>query len=549
MSGASAAFRLLFVDDDAELAELVATMLERTEPRFTVDIALDATEAMDRLDRTSYDAVVSDYDMPGRNGLELLEAIRDRGFEYPFILYTGKGNEEIASEALSMGVTDYRQKSVGTEHYELLTQTCLNAVKQHRAERRAANLDRIRRVVQDVNQALVRAETQEELDERVCAIVATAEPYRLAWVGDHDRAGRRVVPRASAGSERGYLDAIEITTDDSETGLGPTGLAVNTREIQILQDVQEATAYAPWRAAADERGYRSSAAVPIVYEDELLGVLNVYADRPHAFDAAERELLIELADDIAHASHTLELRDELQDTMARLERQNERLNEFTGLVSHDLRNPLGVAQGRLELAREACESEHLDAAVSALDRIEELVVDLLTLARVGRTSIDPERVDLGTMVRQCWEHVDTADAGLVVETDRPLWADRQQLKQCLENLLRNAVEHGGDGVTVTIGDLRDDDGFYLEDDGGGILEADRERVFEAGHSGSSSGTGFGLAIVKEVVETHGWDLTLTASADDGARFEFRHIHPEPEDGPDHERRPGHRSRRGGSASP
>jgi len=270
-----------------------------------------------------------------------------------------------------------------------------------------------------------------------------------------------------------------------------------------------------------------------------------------------------------------------------LERQNERLEEFASVVSHDLRNPLNTAVGRLELARQDCESEHLPPVARSLARMETLVEDILTLAREGQAATDLAPVDLGDVAAHCWRDVDAMAATLVTETDRVVMADESKLRRLLANLFRNSVEHGstshrsqahedavehgstsprssstredavehgstsprsqahedavehgstssraapddapepGDrSVTVTVGDLSDGSGFYVADDGPGIPEAERERVVDTGYSTSENGTGFGLSIVTEVAEAHGWELTLTESDDGGARFEIRGV--------------------------
>ncbi|WP_149797331.1 PAS domain-containing sensor histidine kinase [Halorubrum xinjiangense] len=201
-----------------------------------------------------------------------------------------------------------------------------------------------------------------------------------------------------------------------------------------------------------------------------------------------------------------------------LERQNERLDEFASIVSHDLRNPLDVARGRLDLVREERDSEHLEAVARAHDRMATLIDDLLTLAREGVDVESLEPVALAAVAEECWANVDTAAATLRAETTLTVRADRSRLKQLLENLLRNAVTHGGPSVTVTVGEL--DGGFYVEDDGPGIPEGERDDVFEAGHTTDPDGTGFGLAIVERVAEAHGWAVAVTAGAEGGARFEF-----------------------------
>ncbi len=201
-----------------------------------------------------------------------------------------------------------------------------------------------------------------------------------------------------------------------------------------------------------------------------------------------------------------------------IKRANERLEAFTGIVSHDLRNPLSVAQGRLELARETDADEHFTAVERAHDRMDALIGNLLALAREGETVTDAAPTDLPETVRACWANVETARANLGIETDRSIHADRRRLTQLLENLIANAVEHGGETVCVTVGTLPD--GFYLEDDGAGIPEAVRDDAFEVGYSTTEAGTGFGLSIVKEIAEAHEWDVRATAGSTGGARFEL-----------------------------
>ncbi|MFB6223157.1 MAG: sensor histidine kinase [Haloarcula sp.] len=201
-----------------------------------------------------------------------------------------------------------------------------------------------------------------------------------------------------------------------------------------------------------------------------------------------------------------------------LQQTNERLEEFTSIVSHDLRSPLSVAEGRIELAQRERDSEHLDSASDALERMRRLIDDLLATAREGSSEINSDVIVLTDTVEQCWHNVETRDAALTVRTDGLVRADGSQLEQLLENLFSNAVEHGGDDVNITVGEL--DDGFYVEDDGDGISETDRPNVFDTGYSTSNSGSGFGLWIVAEIAESHDWEVTVSEGSDGGARFEI-----------------------------
>ncbi|SDY93278.1 PAS domain-containing sensor histidine kinase [Halopenitus persicus] len=201
-----------------------------------------------------------------------------------------------------------------------------------------------------------------------------------------------------------------------------------------------------------------------------------------------------------------------------LKRKNERLEEFASVVSHDLRNPLNVAQGRLDLVREECDSDHLAAITRAHERMETLIEDLLTLAREGDTTLKLEEVTLADVIARCWQNVETAEATLHIDTTHTIQADHARLQQLLENLIRNAIEHGGADVTVRVSDLVD--GFFFEDNGPGIPEETRERIFEAGYSTLNEGTGYGLQIANEIAVVYGWNITVSDADDGGARFEI-----------------------------
>jgi DNA-binding NtrC family response regulator len=128
--------RVLHVDDEPDFADLTGTFLEREDDRFTVETVTSADDGLEIINNRPPDCVVSDYNMPGTDGLEFLQAVREDNPDLPFILYTGKGSEAVASEAISSEVTDYLQKGSGTGQYELLANRISNAVEQHQAKRR-----------------------------------------------------------------------------------------------------------------------------------------------------------------------------------------------------------------------------------------------------------------------------------------------------------------------------------------------------------------------------------------------------------------------------
>jgi len=201
-----------------------------------------------------------------------------------------------------------------------------------------------------------------------------------------------------------------------------------------------------------------------------------------------------------------------------LKREKERLDAVTSTLSHDLRNPLNVAQARLQLLNDEFQSEHIEPIITAHNRIETLIEDVLTLARNGDPVDETEPVVLSDFVDTCLEGVETAGATLVVETEQTVQAEETRLKQLVKNILRNAIDHIGEDVTITVGDL--DDGFYIADDGPGIPIDERDQIFEFGYSSTTKGTGLGLAIVQEITKAHDWEISVTDSDFGGARFEI-----------------------------
>ena len=249
----------------------------------------------------------------------------------------------------------------------------------------------------------------------------------------------------------------------------------------------------------------------IVYPLGDHGVFIVSSTEPNAFDETDKTFVEIVATTVTAALDRVDRERELR-------RRNEHLDEFAGLISHDLRNPLNVAQGRVELAREETDSDHLDPASRSIDRALALLEESLAFAREGRDEADFERIDLADAAAEAWSHLDTTDAALSADASPAVYADGNRLKRLLENLFGNATKHGGDDVAVTVGDLPT--GFYVADDGPGIPADRRGDVFEVGYSTDGASTGYGLYIVRRIADAHGWDIAVTDAEGGGARFEF-----------------------------
>jgi len=855
--------RVLHVDDDPDFAEMTAAFLEREREAFDVETATSAAAGLEALAADSFDCVVSDYEMPGRNGIEFLEAVRESHPELPFILFTGKGSEEVASDAISAGVTEYLQKGGGTDQYAVLANRIANAVEHDRArqaiergERRLRDIvdavphllyvvDREGRYIlanetlasfhdttandiegSSVDDVLGEAEAA-RFRKRIGSVLDSGEARRFPEVEvegpdgeshlfeprllpyDLDDDTRAVLGIATEVTERierereleryeAYLeestDVVTVLAEDGtisyespsvsrvlghepgslmgrdgfeyvhpddveetraafrELAANPEGtttiecrfrtadgewrwleihgtnqlsnpaidgIVTNNRDITdrkereqelerasdlldrteriadvggweidpdteelfwtnnlfellgidaeetpplgealdvfhetdrplvgdavtaALEDGEPFDVEARFYGPEDEVRWLRVQGVPTVEDGEVTTLRGAVQDvteqkererdleqarteyaelingmndtawvidddctflavndaavetlgytrgeflsmRPHDIDARhEPEEITALIDSMPEDEHQVfetvhrtkdgeevpvEISSSLityrgetailsigRDISDRKEREKQ-LEQFASVVSHDLRNPLNVAQGRLELVE--ADDPNLEHVERAHDRMVELIDDLLVLARQGDSLGVRESIVLDSLVRGCWENVATRGATLRVETERSVLADRNRLQQLFENLFRNAVEHGSTGnrtqsgdavehgstgsraqsnepadgtaptveeLTITVGDLDDSTGFYVADDGVGIDDAEREELFSPGYSTSDAGTGFGLSIVKQIADAHGWTVEVTASESGGARFEFRGV--------------------------
>jgi signal transduction histidine kinase len=378
---------------------------------------------------------------------------------------------------------------------------------------------------------LMKAEGREDVATRAVAVTrgVLGLPINGVWLYDDEAEALVPVAQTEEGQE---LFGEPPTFYEGESLSWET---FRDGRVRVYDDVSEV----PGRYN-DSTPVRSELVLPLGDH----GVMNIGDTEPDRFDRTTVTLARLLAANTEVALDRAARERDLRHQQRELRRQRDRLDQFAGLVSHDLRNPLTVATGHLAEARTAREAgeddeDHLAAVSRALDRMEQMTGDLLRLARDGGTVEETEPVDLERLVSECWAGVQTGTAAsVVVEDSGTIRADASRLRHLLENLFGNAVEHGasgsrpkagdaaGDGdpdVEVRVGILPDCDGFFVADDGPGIPADDREAVFEAGYSSRHGGNGLGLAIVAEVAEAHGWTVDVTDSETGGARFEVRGV--------------------------
>jgi len=619
--------RVLHVDDRPEYGEIVTAYLAEHDEPFTVVTETTPSAALETLSEEPFDCLVTDYEMPEMDGLELLAVVQRRHPDLPVILLTAKGNESIASEAIAAGVTDYIPKDDLTDSPAILAKRTTNAVERQAYSRQfEALVETLPGVVYRTRETpewetdfvggdcesligypadalvagdvtwgsdIIHPDDRDAVWEAVDSQLKTGDRFELTyrivtadgdhkWVNEH---GKQVAIEDGQGIFEGFITDItdlkeserqlaqysdtleglqrttrrllEATTPEAAAEIVIDGLesafAFDTAGIWLATDdqlepvaqtehgqtlIDEPPTYSPgaeslsWTAFEEgttkrvttmaEHPDRANPETPI--SSELIvplgsyALINIGSTEPDAFSEADAERVQLWADTVTEAFARIDQLQRLKSREDELTRQRDRLDQFASVVSHDLRNPINVASGRLKLAAADCDSDQLDIIDRALTRMEELIDDALLLARQGQTVGETETVVLADLISQCWGTVATADATIEAECDVTLQADPSRLADVFENLFRNAVEHGDANVSITVETTAN--GFYIADDGSGIPEDKREQIFETGYSTNRDGTGFGLAIVREIIEAHGWEITVGDSENGGARFDI-----------------------------
>ncbi|MEZ3117305.1 ATP-binding protein [Halobaculum sp. MBLA0147] len=389
---------------------------------------------------------------------------------------------------------DVRATTFQTQASNQVLAVARNITEQKQLETRLRSL-------QETAQQLSHAESSDEIGTIAVDAAAKILDLEITGIWEYDEQEEALVPITETPTARDLIgESPRFTPGDSLAWD-----AFESGEINVYDDVQ-----AEGQPLNPNTEIRSEILVPL----GGYGLMATGSASKRVFSETDIDLFRILGATVEAALARASREEELQ-------RQNERLDQFASVVAHDLRNPLSVASGFLEVAKETGQAEHFERAESAHDRIGRLIDDLLTLARGETTIENTEQIELEDVATEAWGYVDTDAATLTLADDVPTVAgDAKRLTQLFENLFRNAVEHGGADVTVTVGGL-DDRLFYVEDTGSGIPEAMRDDVFDHGVTSHDGGTGFGLSIVADIAEAHGWTVSVTDGTDGGARFNFK----------------------------
>jgi PAS domain S-box-containing protein len=468
--------RVLVVDDSGFYARLVADALEADYDMATLT-ATDAREGLHTLNTREVDCVVTDYQMPGMDGIEFLRTAKDRGYEQPFILLTGTGSEAVASEAVSAGVTHYFQKQEDEREFEQLANQIDTAVEQHRTEQK----------------------------------------YELLVDNSPDLIGQ-----VTADGEFVMVNESMAASFDA----GPDDIVGKTFFDLMPEDAAERRLEAGWEVI--ETGE------PKRFEDghggEYYHNVFVPVDVP-----GERESFQVIARDITDRKEA-EL--ELKETVDKLEASNAQLEQFAYAASHDLQEPLRMVSSYMQLLErrygdELDEDAHefIEYAVDGASRMKRMINDLLEYSRVDTRGGDFEPTDLDVVLEQATANLTVAieEAGAEVDSDDlpTVVCDESQLVLVFQNLVSNGIKYcDADTPTIRVSaeDRGDDVVVSVSDNGIGIPEDDIDdvfRVFSRVHEDDGyDGTGIGLAMCEKILDRHGETIWVESAVGDGSTFHF-----------------------------
>jgi len=317
--------RILYVDDEPELLDIGKLFLEKFGD-FSVTTIDSAPAALDLLQQEKFDAIVSDYQMAEMDGIQFLIKVRTILGHIPFVLFTGKGREEIVIKALNEGADFYLQKGGDPEsQFAELTHKIRRSVYNREAEERLIIQNRLYSVLSATNKAIVHIRDKEVFFNEICRILVEIGGFRMVWIGLADLECKIIRPVASAGHVDGYLDTINISIEDVPQGRGPTGTAFREGKYYFSNDFSQDPRMEPWRETALKHGYRANAAFPFALGTHNAGVLTLYAPVTGFFDDGVVGLLEEISHEISFATRTIDQEMQKRSAEEALRKQSEQL--------------------------------------------------------------------------------------------------------------------------------------------------------------------------------------------------------------------------------
>ena len=519
--------QVLFVRSPDGDGELVAALEEAGIDLVTAESAAETARA---LGEHAVQCVVANFSVPGREntdvrgGIEVFRAVRSIDPDLPFILVSTIENYDIAREAFDRDIFGFVPRRSDNRTVRLLLNQIQTAISQLPARRRAAMQAQINEVIRQVNGALVRARDRDEIEQAVVDVLTQSNRYRWACIASVDTDAGTAVPQTGG---RGATDD-GWREKDRERAMT---IAHQKPLVQAVEDgetvVERLTTERTLRGedAGTVTQMESVFAVPLSYEGDDYGVLAVYSDRASAFQTDERRALREAARNVALAINAAEARVELKDRTRTLRRQNDRLEEFARVISHELRHPLQVAMGRTEIVDDAVDAESVRRQLETIARNHEqmgqLIDDLVALAKENARKHEAEPVGLPRIARRAAGMVEGPGPTLRIDTEAFVEADPERLRHLFETVFRFAVDRAGDGATLGIERLEDGSGFAVSAMGTALPDARPEELFQM-HPEPDDARRISMRIIMNIIESHDWEFDVVTHGDQ-TRFEFRDV--------------------------
>jgi PAS domain S-box-containing protein len=401
------------------------------------------------------------------------------------------------------------------------------------------------------SQAMMHSKDEFNYLHEVCKIIIEDCGHTMVWVGyAQDDANKSVKPVAYYGFDKGYIDQLNVTWEDSERGRGPTGTAIRTGKPSICKNMMTDPAFLPWREAATNRGYASSLVLPLILEGKPFGSVSIYSKEADSFSDSEIILLSKLADDLAYGISYIRLGESERAAISLIKENETKLKEliatkdkFFNIVAHDLKNPFTSLLGSSELLYENIndlDTKNIhDLALILHDSAKSGYAILLNLldwsrSQTGLLKINSEKLNLRILIDEniCALQLPATNKQIEiyneVNEDIYVFADKNMINTILRNLLNNALK-----FTYKSGKVIVNKEIYghevivsVKDNGIGIPEDKIDSLFHIEVKNSMPGTenelgtGLGLKLSKEFVEKLGGRIWVESSSNQGSEFRF-----------------------------
>lgn len=437
---------VLYVDDEPVMLDTFTIFLER-DPEFRVIGALSANAALRILETGGVDAIVSDYEMPEMDGIGLLKVVRERYPRLPFIIFTGKGREEIVIESLNNGADYYVRKGGDPRaQFAELASKVRHAVDLRESQVRVARLNRLYLVLSRISEAIVRIHDRRTLMEEVCKIAVHEGGFVRAWIGFEDPETRAVTAMVASGTLDGFFTDVRESAQVLPEGTGLTITAIRQAQQSVSNDILADPHMTSWITDSGTYGYRAAASFPLTACRKSKGAMTFFSQEPGFFTEAEISLLYELCEDISYAIEMIDLEATRLRIQSELEQSRRQLVNIINFLPEptfavDRAGTVIIWNQAMELmtgigAEQVLGKGNYEHSLHILGMRRPALLDMLTesdasLARHGYTSIARNHRTMKAEVTAA--SVRGAPAVLLL-TASPLYDEKGQLAGAIESV-------------------------------------------------------------------------------------------------------------------